>query len=99
MRVLFKVIFLKLVLLLNILFLNVSNADNHNIYETLEIINRCQTHEEEIDAFNRSNNRGLHLGGHLILGLPGETKKDMLDHAKRISDLPINTLKIHHLQI
>ena len=67
--------------------------------ETLEIINRCQTHEEAIDAFNRANNRGLHLGGHLILGLPGETKKDMLDHAKRISDLPINTLKIHHLQI
>ena len=33
------------------------------------------------------------------MGLPGETKKDMLDHAKRISDLPINTLKIHHLQI
>lgn len=67
--------------------------------ETLEIINRCQTHEEAIDAFNRANNRGLHLGGHLILGLPGETKKDMLDHATRISELPINTLKIHHLQI
>ena len=67
--------------------------------ETLEAINRCQTHEEAIDAFNRANNRGLHLGGHLILGLPGETKNDMLDHAKRISDLPINTLKIHHLQI
>tara|TARA_Y100000996_G_scaffold17908_1_gene13333 strand:- start:623 stop:1639 length:1017 start_codon:yes stop_codon:yes gene_type:complete len=38
MRLLFKLIFLKLVFLSNFLFLNFSNADNHNIYETLEII-------------------------------------------------------------
>ena len=67
--------------------------------ETLEAINRCQTHEEAIDAFNRADGRGLHLGGHLILGLPGETKEDMMNHAKMVSQLPINTLKIHHLQI
>ncbi len=67
--------------------------------ETLEAINRCQTHEEAIDAFHRSDGRGLHLGGHLILGLPGETKEDMLHHAIMVSQLPINTLKIHHLQI
>lgn len=67
--------------------------------ETLEAINRCQTHEEAIDAFNRADDRGLHLGGHLILGLPGETKEDMLHHARMVSQLPINTLKIHHLQI
>jgi hypothetical protein len=67
--------------------------------KTLEAINRCQTHEEAIDAFNRAKGRGLHLGGHLILGLPGESKVDMLEHARRVSELPINTLKIHHLQI
>jgi len=67
--------------------------------ETLEAINRCQTHEEAIDAFKRAKGRGLHLGGHLILGLPAESKADMLDHARRVSKLPINTLKIHHLQI
>jgi uncharacterized protein len=67
--------------------------------ETLEAINRCQTHEEAINAFNRADGRGLHLGGHLILGLPGETKEDMLNHARMVSQLPINTLKIHHLQI
>lgn len=67
--------------------------------ETLEAINRCQTHEEAVDAFTRADGRGLHLGGHLILGLPGETKDDMLEHARKISKLPINTLKIHHLQI
>ena len=67
--------------------------------ETLVKINRCQTHEEAIDAFDRAKNRGLHLGGHLILGLPGETKEDMLNHARKVSRLPIDTLKIHHLQI
>ena len=66
---------------------------------TLKIINRCQTHQDAIDAFNRAKGRGLHLGCHLILGLPGETKEDMLAHARKISKLPVNTLKIHHLQI
>ena len=67
--------------------------------ETLVAINRCQTHEEAIDAFKRADGRGLHLGGHLILGLPGESKEDMLEHARKVSELPINTLKVHHLQI
>ena len=35
----------------------------------------------------------------MILGLPGESKIDMLDHAIQVSKLPIDTLKIHHLQI
>ena len=39
--------------------------------------------KKAIDAFNGRKNRGLHLGGHLILGLPGETKDDMLDHARK----------------
>ena len=67
--------------------------------QTLDLINRCQTHQEAVDAFNRSKSRGLHLGAHLILGLPGENKSDMLDHARKISFLPVNSLKIHHLQI
>ena len=67
--------------------------------QTLQDINRCQTHEDAIDAFERANNRGIHLGGHLILGLPGESRADMLEHARKVSKLPINTLKIHHLQI
>ena len=67
--------------------------------KTLKIINRCQTHEDAINAFKIANARGIHLGGHLILGLPHETREDMLDHANKISKLSINTLKIHHLQI
>jgi len=39
------------------------------------------------------------LGAHLILGLPGESKSELLEHAKKVSKLPIKTLKLHHLQI
>ncbi len=67
--------------------------------ETLRVINRCQTHDDAIDAFNRAYGRGIHLGAHLILGLPGESRQDMLDHARKVSQLPVDTLKIHHLQI
>jgi len=67
--------------------------------KTLQTINRCQTHEDAINAFKRAKDRGIHLGGHLILGLPGETKEEMLSHASIVSELPIDTLKVHHLQI
>ena len=38
MRLIFKLVNLKLLLILNLFLFNVSFADNHNIYETLEII-------------------------------------------------------------
>ena len=34
----FKLVFLKLFLIFNLFFIKISFADNHNIYETLEII-------------------------------------------------------------
>ena len=66
---------------------------------TLEGINRCHTFEETVEAYELSKNKGIHLGAHLIIGLPRETKAEMLDHARKLSQLPINTLKIHQLQI
>jgi len=50
-------------------------------------------------AYDKAAGRGLHLGAHMILGLPGESKEEMLQHAIEISKLPIQTLKLHHLQI
>ena len=38
MMLVFKFVILKLFLILNLFFINISFADNHNIYETLEII-------------------------------------------------------------
>ncbi len=69
------------------------------IDRTLKLINRCHTFEDTIHAFKISKNKGIMLGAHLILGLPEENEEDMIEHAKKISLLPINTLKIHQLQI
>ena len=66
---------------------------------TLKAINRCHSYEETIGAFKLAENKGLHLGAHIILGLPGETPNEMLNHAIEISKIPIHSLKIHHLQI
>jgi uncharacterized protein len=67
--------------------------------KTLEAINRCHTYEETKVAYELAKNKGLHLGAHLIIGLPGETNEEMLNHAVEISKLPIHSLKIHQLQI
>ncbi len=66
---------------------------------TLKMVNRCHTYKETVEAYDLAKNKGLHLGAHMIIGLPGESKDDILNHAIELSKLPINTLKLHHLQI
>lgn len=66
---------------------------------TLLEVNRCHTYRETIAAYERCSNRGIELGAHIILGLPGESRKDILNHAIALSKLPITTFKLHHLQI
>lgn len=66
---------------------------------TLESINRCHTYEETVNAFELAKGKGIHLGGHIILGLPGESRTEILHHAVELSKLPLNLLKIHQLQI
>ncbi|QXP70981.1 TIGR01212 family radical SAM protein [Polaribacter sp. R2A056_3_33] len=67
--------------------------------KTLEKVNRCHSYDDSIATFNKCKNKGFHLGAHLIIGLPGETEEDLLNHAIEVSKLPIDTLKLHHLQI
>lgn len=67
--------------------------------KTLVFINRCHTFEETIAAYELAKNKGIELGAHIIVGLPGETREEMLHHANELSKLPIDTLKIHQLQI
>ena len=67
--------------------------------ESLEIINRCHTFQDTINAYNLLKDKNIHLGGHLIIGLQGETRKDFINHAKQVSELPIEFLKLHQLQI
>lgn len=66
---------------------------------TLKKINRGHDFEICVDAVKKTSQAGLSVGVHLILGLPGETKQDILDHARVISELPIDYLKLHQLQL
>ena len=43
--------------------------------------------------------RGIKTGGHIILGLPGETDDEIIKQAPVISGLPLTTLKIHQMQV
>ena len=66
---------------------------------TLERINRGHTTAESEEAIRRTAARGIYTGAHLILGLPGESRADMLHHAEVMSRLPLTTLKLHQLQL
>lgn len=66
---------------------------------TLVHINRGHTFQATIDIIIKTAQYGILNGVHLILGLPGEDRQQILSHASRISDLPVNTLKLHQLQI
>ena len=67
--------------------------------KTLRRINRGHTFADTSDAIRRTHERGLLCGGHVILGLPGETREDIWRQAGDISHLPLDTLKLHQLQL
>ena len=66
---------------------------------TLKRINRGHTFECSRDAIIATHERGILTGGHIILGLPGETAEDNIRQATEISALPLDILKLHQLQI
>ncbi len=66
---------------------------------TLKTINRGHDYESGVEAIQKTSDAGINVGAHLILGLPGETREDILQHAVTISGLPLNYLKLHQLQL
>lgn len=66
---------------------------------TLKRINRGHDYACFLDAVKMTAGRGIHIGAHLILGLPGETAEEMLYGASEMSRLPVRFLKLHQLQV
>lgn len=67
--------------------------------QTLQLINRghdfqCSRHAVELTA-----ERGITVGGHIIIGLPGEIAEESIAQAHVMSLLPLDILKIHQMQI
>ena len=67
--------------------------------QTLERINRGHDFATAQQAVQMTADRGLDVGVHFILGLPGETRQMMLDSCSLINALPIRSVKFHQLQI
>ena len=67
--------------------------------ETLKRINRGHTYADTVETVQRTAARGILTGGHVILGLPGESHDDMVSQAGVLSELPLTTLKMHQLQL
>lgn len=67
--------------------------------DTLIKINRGHTFRDAVIAIEKTAARGLHTGIHIIIGLPGESREQMLKQSQIISQLPIQSIKFHQLQI
>lgn len=66
---------------------------------TLRFINRGHTYAESERAIFETAEKGIMTGAHLILGLPHETRAQILEHAHKIAKLPLKTVKLHQLQL
>lgn len=66
---------------------------------TLDFINRCHHWEDTVDAVIRTHKIGIPCGLHLILGLPGEDESMIMGTIRKVSQLPLDTIKLHQLQL
>ena len=67
--------------------------------KTAKLINRGSTLKEFEDCLNELNKRNIDVVVHIINGLPYETKEDMINTAKYLSNKKILGIKIHMLHI
>ena len=80
-------------------FLLVEYGIESTLERTLLRINRGHTWRTTVDTVEHTAARGIRTGAHVILGLPGESRTDILHQAADISNLPLTTLKLHQLQL
>lgn len=66
---------------------------------TLTRVNRGHDFAAAEDAIRRAATRGLQVAAHIMFDLPGESRESMLAGAAKLSALPLNSLKLHQLQV
>ena len=69
----------------------------HN--RSLDWMNRGHHYDAFLDAMERSRGRGFEICVHVMLGLPGETRSDMLATARELARLQVDAVKIHNLYV
>ena len=67
--------------------------------ETLNTVNRGHTAREFFDAVQRAQARGLKIATHLIFGLPGESRQQMMETVRQVALCRVDGIKIHQLVV
>ncbi|KXX72157.1 TIGR01212 family radical SAM protein [Flammeovirga sp. SJP92] len=67
--------------------------------KTLDRVNRGHSFEDSVEAIQKVVDRGISVAGHMLFGLPGETREETLAQAEILNKLPLESLKFHQLQI
>ena len=80
-------------------FVMIEYGVESTLNKTLDRVNRLHSYEESENIIRLTAKKGIAVGAHMILGLPGETKDEILSHADKLSKLPLTSLKLHQLQI
>jgi radical SAM protein (TIGR01212 family) len=66
---------------------------------TLDWMNRGHHYDAFVDAVERSRGRGFEVCAHVMLGLPGESRADMLATAREVARLGLDAVKLHNLYV
>ncbi len=66
----------------------------------LQFLNRGHSAKDSIDSIKRIRSQSsIDIGVHIIFGIPGETRADILQTAQICNNLPITNVKLHHLHV
>lgn len=79
------------------LWLELGLQSIHN--KSLLFINRRHDYDCSVDTIERAKSRGLRLCAHIILGMPGETREEMLAMAGELNRLGVDGVKLHLLHV
>ncbi len=66
---------------------------------TLDRVNRGHDYATFLDALDRTKRRRIKVCAHVILGLPGETRADMMSTARAVAGMDVDSLKIHLMHV
>ena len=80
-------------------FLAIEYGIESTLESTLRHVNRGHTFAQAVEAIALTRERNIECGAHFILGLPNETREQIIGHTKQINSLDIQSIKFHQLQI
>lgn len=67
---------------------------------SLDWMNRGHHYDAFVEAIGKARGYGIpHVGAHVILGLPGEDRDDILATAREVARLEIDSIKLHNLYV